>query len=74
MQDGTAMNGVSYFFYFFPFLFVNLRIEISDLSEMTSFYTNRNEAVLLFSRLVIVAGLFIVCSCKKIVTQRPLWA
>ena len=38
---------------------------------MTSFRSNENEVVLLLSRRLIVAGLFIACSCKKMATQRP---
>ena len=49
----------------FRLLFVKLRIEISDLSKMTSYRAKENEAVLLLSHLLIVVGLFIICSCKK---------
>ena len=59
------MNGVSYFYITFCRFLVKLHIEISDLHEVTS-YRSKNlslafkedEAVLLFSRLLIVANLF----------------
>ena len=41
---------------------VKLRIKLSDLSEMTSYHVNENEAVLLFSRF------FTVCTFKKMAT------
>ena len=36
---------------------MKLRIQLSDLSKMTSYRANKNEAVLLFSYLLIVARL-----------------
>ena len=35
------------------------------LNEMTSYKVNENVAVLLFSRLLIFASIFIVCTCKE---------
>ena len=47
--------------------------QISDLSEMTSYRSNENEAAPLLSRLFIDASLFIVSSCKEMVTKRLVW-
>ena len=69
IQGNTVMN--SDFLAIFRLLLVKLCIQLSDLREMTSHGENKNEAVLLFSRLLIVASLSIVCTCMKMVTQRP---
>ena len=50
---------------------MKLGIQLSDLRDMTLYHANESEAFLLFSRLVIVASLSIVCTYKKIVTQSP---
>ena len=41
---------------------------------MALYVSNENEAVLLFSRLLIVAGRVTVGSCKQMATKRPDWA
>ena len=65
IKDNTVINGVSYFFsLFFRPLLGKLRIQLSNLSEMMSYRANKNQSVPLFSRLLIVARLFIVCTCK----------
>ena len=66
IQENTVMLST-----IFRFLLVKLRIQLSDLFKMTSYRANENEAVQLFSRLIIVASLFIVCIFKKMATQRP---
>ena len=42
-------------------LFVKLHIQISNLSDVTSYRTNENQAVLLFCHLSIIASLLIEC-------------
>ena len=49
---------------------MKLRIQISDLSEKTSYSTNENEAVPSYSSLLIILSLFIACSCKKMAAVR----
>ena len=71
IQDDIAMNGISYFSGYFSPSLCELRIQISNLSVVTSYRSNENQIVVLFFRLSIVASLFIVCSCKKMATQRP---
>ena len=43
---------------------MKFRIQISDLSKVTSYRSSKNEAVLLFSRLLIVASLIIMVLMK----------
>ena len=40
IQDYSALNSVSYFFHYFPPLFVQLCIQINDLSEIMSYRLN----------------------------------
>ena len=62
IQDNTVMNDVAYLF---PPFCTKLRIQQGELSEMTSYRANEDEAILLFSRLLIVASFFVMCTCKK---------
>ena len=69
IQDNTAMNGISYFFPLFsPSPCMKLRIQISDLSGVASYRASENDAVGVFSRVLIIAGLFIV----SLHTSRPI--
>ena len=52
IQDSTVMNVVSYFFpTILRLLLVKLRIQLSDMREMTSHRAVKNEAVYCFSPL-----------------------
>ena len=50
---------------------VNNGDTFSQWRETTSHRANTNEAVFLFSLLLIVASLLILQPCKKMATQRP---
>ena len=74
IQHNTALNDVSYFSYYFRLLFVKSRLPIRNMSEMASHRSNKNEAIVLFSRLLIVAGLFNHVLMQKMTALRAYWA
>ena len=81
IQDNTVVNSLSYFFHYFsPFPYEIrysnkqfVRNDVISCKKSVSSYIpfNENEVFLLFSPLLIIVSLVIVCSCRQMTIQGP---